>query len=98
MQALCAVVQQHLQLIKQLQQQVWGLLSTSGQAACASILLGLQQRYSRTAEAVLSTAAPISIAGQTILLQWMFLSSYVCPHRLQVCRKLTESAVHELES
>lgn len=63
LQTLCAVVQHHLQLIKQLQQQMWALLGSPGPASASSVLLGLRQRYTRTAEAMLTCAAPISIVA-----------------------------------
>lgn len=67
LQTLCAVVQHHLQLIKQLQQQMWALLGSPGPASASSVLLGLRQRYTRTAEAMLTCAAPISIVGRATL-------------------------------
>lgn len=63
LQTLCAVVQHHLQLIKQLQQQMWDTLGSPGQASAASVLLGLQHRYTRTAEAMLTIAAPTRVVG-----------------------------------
>ena len=63
LQTLVGVVKHHLYLLKQLQQQMWLVLGASGQAANAAVLLGLHQRYAQTAEAMLSIAAPISIAG-----------------------------------
>lgn len=63
LQTLCAVVQHHLQLIKQLQQQMWASLGSPGQALAASMLLGLQHRYTQTAEAMLTIAAPTSVVG-----------------------------------
>lgn len=69
LQTLCAVVQRHLQLIKQLQQQMWGSLASPGQASAASVLLGLQHRYTRTAEALLMIAAPTSVVGMACVWQ-----------------------------
>lgn len=86
LQTLCAVVQHHLQLIKQLQQHMWASMGSPGQASAASVLLGLQQRYTRTAEAMLTCAAPISIVGMFTTLQSVSL--------LQSVRCSTDSHRH----
>ena len=62
-QALCSVVQHHMQLIKHLQRQMWSCLGGAAEAATTTVLLGLQQQYMRTASAMLSIAAPCSITG-----------------------------------
>ena len=74
LQTLCAVVQHHRQLIKQLQQQMWASLGSHGQASAASVLLGLQHRYTRTAEAMLTIAAPTSVVGMASA--WLQTNSF----------------------
>ncbi|KAA6417838.1 MAG: anaphase-promoting complex subunit 2-like [Trebouxia sp. A1-2] len=61
LQALCTVVQHHMQLIRQLQQQMWACLGSAAQASSTAVLVGLQQQYMRTAGAMLSNAAPCSM-------------------------------------
>ncbi len=64
LQTLCTVVQHHMQLIRQLQQQMWACLGSAAQASSTAVLVGLQQQYMRTAGAMLSNAAPCSITGR----------------------------------
>ena len=64
LQTLCAVVQHHMQLIRQLQQQMWVCLGSAAQASSTAVLVGLQQQYMRTAGALLSNASPCSMTGR----------------------------------
>ena len=64
LQTLCTAVQHHTQLIRQLQQQMWACLGSAAQASSTAVLVGLQQQYMRTAGAMLSNAAPCSMAGR----------------------------------
>ena len=52
-----------MQLITQLQQQMWACLGRAAQSSSIAVLLGLQQQYMRAAGAMLSTAAPVPITG-----------------------------------
>lgn len=52
-----------MQLIRQLQQQMWACLGSAAQASSTAVLVGLQQQYMRTAGALLSNAAPCSMTG-----------------------------------
>ncbi|DBA88589.1 hypothetical protein WJX77_003031 [Trebouxia sp. C0004] len=61
LQTLCTVVQHQMQLIRQLQQQMWACLGSAAQASSTAALVGLQQQYMRTAGAMLSNAAPCSM-------------------------------------
>ena len=53
-----------MQLIRQLQQQMWACLGSAAQASSTAVLVGLQQQYMRTAGALLSNAAPCSMTGR----------------------------------
>ncbi len=82
LQELCAVVQHHMQLICQLQQQMWACLDGAAQASSTTVLLGLQQQYMRTAGAMLSIAAPISLTGTTYHICAYISMLYVCIYEL----------------
>lgn len=69
LQALCAAVQHHLDLISKLQQQMWSCLGNTAQATSANILVGLQPSYLRAMGAIFTLAAPISMNGQSCQMQ-----------------------------